>query len=102
MKTRCLAAAALVAGTSRAQMPLFAARCPSGITAGCDTKGQVDVNGQVAKLVDRPDGQITAPSAGGCVDITPRGSEAPIVTATAKDQSVGRCAIVSFMPPHKR
>ncbi len=84
MKKLFLAASVLLAaGTAWAEMPLFAAKCPSGITADSNTKGQVYVNGKVAKLIKRPDGQITAQSAGVYVDITPQGSEPPIVTSTA-------------------
>lgn len=92
-------AAALVAGTASAQVPLFAAKCPSGITADSNTSGQVYVNGKVAKLIKRPDGQITAQSAGVYVDITPQGNEPPRVTSTAKDKSFGECEIVSFKAP---
>ncbi len=100
MKTLLFAAAAtLVAGSAWAQVPLFAAKCPSGITADSNAKGQVYVNGKVAKLIKRPDGQITAQSAGVYVDITPRGSEPPRVTSTARDKSVGECEILSFKAP---
>jgi heat shock protein HslJ len=93
------AAAVLVAGSAAAQLPLFAAKCPSGITADSNTKGQVYVNGKVAKLIKRPDGQITAQSAGIYIDITPRGSEPPRVTYTARDKSNGVCEIVSLEAP---
>jgi hypothetical protein len=100
MKKPFLAVAALLAaGAASAQVPLFAAKCPSGITADSNTKGQVYVNGKVAKLINRPDGQITAQSAGVYVDITPRGSEPPRVTSTAKDKSFGECEILSFKAP---
>ena len=89
-------AAVLVTGTAAAEVPLFAARCPSGITADSNTTGQVCVNGKVAKLTKRPDGQVTAQSAEVYVDITPQGSQPPRVTATAKDKSVGQCEILSF------
>jgi len=92
-------AATLVAGTASASVPLFAAKCPTGITADSNTKGQVYVNGKVAKLINRPDGQITAQSGGVYVDITPRGSEPPLVTYTGKDKSTGVCEILSFAPP---
>lgn len=91
--------ATLMAGTASAEVPLFAARCPSGITADSNSKGQVYVNGKVAKLVKRPDGQITAQSAGVYVDITPRGSEPPRVTSTARDKTFGECEILSFKAP---
>lgn len=93
------AAALLVAGTASAQVPLFAAKCPTGITADSNTKGQVYVNGKVAKLIKRPAGQITAQSAGVYVDITPQGSEPPLVTYTAKNKSTGACEILSFKAP---
>ncbi|MBN8508999.1 MAG: hypothetical protein J0L57_10340 [Burkholderiales bacterium] len=100
MKIPFLAVAALLAaGAASAQVPLFAAKCPSGITADSNTQGQVYVNGKVAKLIKRPDGQITAQSAGVYVDITPRGSEPPRVTSTAKDKSFGECEILSFKAP---
>jgi len=94
------AAAVLVAGAASAQVPLFAAKCPSGITADSNTKGQVYVNGKVAKLIKRPDGQITAQSGGVYVDITPRGNEPPRVTSTARDKSFGECEILSFKAPN--
>jgi hypothetical protein len=92
-------AATLLACTASAEVPLFAARCPSGITADSDAKGQVYVNGKVAKLTRRPDGQITAQSAGVYVDITPRGSQPPRVTSTAKNKTFGECEILSFKAP---
>jgi hypothetical protein len=91
--------ATLLAGTASAEVPLFAARCPSGITADSNTKGQVYVNGKVAKLIKRPNGQITAQSAGVYVDITPRGSQPPRVTATARDKTFGECEVLSFKAP---
>lgn len=100
MKKLCVAVVAvLVSGTAWAQVPVFAARCPTGITADSDAKGQVRVNGKVAKLIKRPDGQITAQSGGVYVDITPRGSEPPLVTYTARDKSTGTCEILGFAPP---
>jgi len=93
------AAAVLAAGAASAQVPLFAAKCPSGITADSNTKGQVYVNGKVAKLIKRPDGQITAQSGGVYVDITPRGNEPPRVTSTARDKTFGECEILSFKAP---
>jgi hypothetical protein len=91
--------ATLVVGTVSADVPLFAAKCPSGITADSNAKGQVYVNGKVAKLIKRPDGQITAQSAGVYVDITPQGSQPPRVTSTARDKTVGECEILSFKAP---
>ena len=92
-------AATLVAGTASASVPLFAAKCGQGITADSNAKGQVYVNGKVAKLINRPDGQITAQSGGVYVDITPRGNEPPLVTYTAKNKSTGTCEILGFAPP---
>jgi hypothetical protein len=91
-----LVAAALMAGTASAEVPLFAARCGSGITADSNAKGQVYVKGKVARLTKRPDGQITAQSAGIYIDITPRGDQPPTVTASAKGKSLGECEILSF------
>jgi len=91
--------ATLMASTASAQVPLFAAKCGSGITADSNPRGQVYVNGKVAKIIKRPDGQITAQSAGIFVDITPRGSQPPRITATAKGKSVGECEILSFKAP---
>jgi hypothetical protein len=89
----------LMAGTASAQAPLFAAKCASGITADSNAKGQVYVNGKVAKLIKRPDGQITAQSAGIYIDITPRGEQPPKITATARGKFTGECEIVSFKAP---
>ena len=89
-------AATFMAGTASAQVPLFAAKCGSGITADSNAKGQVYVNGKVAKLIKRPDGQITAQSAGIYVDITPQGDQPPRITATAKGKALGACEILSF------
>jgi hypothetical protein len=91
--------ATLVAGTASAEMPLFAAKCGPSLNVDSNSKGQVRVNGKIAQLVKRPDGQITAQSAGAYVDITPQGAEAPLVTYTAKDKSNGRCEILSFKAP---
>jgi len=91
--------AIVMAGTASADVPLFAAKCPSGITADSNTKGQVYINGKVAKLIKRPNGQITAQFAGVYVDITPQGSQPPRVTSTAKDKTVGECEILSSKAP---
>lgn len=100
MKTLLIAVAAtLVAGTASASVPLFAAKCGQGITADSNAKGQVRVNGKLAKLINRPDGQITAQSGGVYVDITPQGDQPPRVTYTAKDKSIGTCEILSFAAP---
>jgi len=93
------AAAAFVTGSAWAELPLFAAKCGPSINADSNTKGQVYVNGKVAKLIKRPDGQVTAQSAGIYVDITPQGSEPPKITYTAKDKSTGSCEILSFKAP---
>lgn len=100
MKRFALAVVAILfAGTASADMPLFAAKCGANITADSNAKGQVYVNGKVAKLIRRPDGQITAQSAGIYVDITPQGSQPPRITYTAKDKSIGTCEILSFAAP---
>jgi hypothetical protein len=92
-------AATLVAGTASASVPLFAAKCPTGITVDSNTNGQVYVNGKVAKLTPRPGGQVTAQSAGIYIDITPQGSEPPLVSYTAPNKANGMCKVVSFKPP---
>jgi hypothetical protein len=92
-------AATLMAGTAGAAVPVFVAKCGTGINVDSDDKGRVRVNGKVAKLINRPDGQITAQSGGVYVDITPQGSEPPRVTYTGKDKSVGTCDILGFAPP---
>ncbi len=92
-------AATLVAATASASVPLFAAKCPTGITADSNAKGQVYVNGKVAKLIKRPDGQITAQSGGVYVDITPQGNQPPVVHYTARDKTNGFCEVVSFKAP---
>jgi hypothetical protein len=91
--------ATFVAGTANAAMPLFAAKCSTNINVDSNAKGQVYVNGKVAQLIKRPDGQITAKSAGIYIDITPQGNEPPRVTYTAKDKSFGTCEILSFAAP---
>ena len=72
--------ALLGAGAASAAVPIFAAKGLDGVTDAYDSKGQVYVNGKVAKLIHRPDGQITAQSAGVYVDITPQGSQPPLST----------------------
>lgn len=93
------AVAALVTGTANAEVPLFAAQCGDGITADSNAKGQVYINGKVAKITKRPDGQISANSQGVWVDITPQGGSAPQITYTAKDKSTGACEVLSFKAP---
>jgi hypothetical protein len=89
----------LIAGTAGADVPLFAANCGTNINVDSGSQGQVYVNGKVAKLINRPNGQITAQSAGIYIDITPQGSQPPRITYTAKDKSVGECEILSFKAP---
>jgi hypothetical protein len=94
-------ASTLLADTASASVPLFAVKCPNGITADTNIKGQVYVNGKVAKLINRPDGQVKAQSGGVYVDIIPQGNQPPRVTATGKDKSFAECAIVSFKAPDR-
>lgn len=94
-----MAGTTLSAGNANANVPLFAAKCGQGITADSNANGQVRVNGKVAKLINRPDGQITAQSGGVFVDITPRGSMPPLITYTATNKSTGTCEILSFAAP---
>ena len=89
-------AVTLMAGTARAEMPLFAAKCGPGLNVDSNRAGQVYVNGKAAKLIKRPDGQITARSGGVWIDITPQGDQPPRVTFTAKDKTTGVCEILSF------
>lgn len=93
------AVAAFVTGAASAEVPLFAAKCGAGITTDSNSKGRVYINGKVARVTKRPDGQISANSAGVWVDITPQGGSAPRITYTAKDKSTGECEIVSFKAP---
>lgn len=100
MKRLLLAVAAtLAAGTADAGVPLFAAKCAPGLNVDTNTADQVYVNGKVAKVIKRPDGQISANSGGVWIDITPQGDQAPRVTYTARDKSVGQCQILSFKAP---
>jgi hypothetical protein len=100
MKKMALAAAlALSAGAASAALPIFAAKCPTGITADSDERGRVYVNGKISKLTQRPGGQVTAQSAGVYIDITPQGNEPPIVSYTAKNKANGMCEVVSFQAP---
>jgi len=92
-------AATLVAGTASAELPLFAAKCPTGLTTDSDRNGRVYINGKSAKVIKRPDGQISANSHGVWIDITPRGNQEPRITYTAKDKSIGECEVVSFKAP---
>lgn len=100
MKRVLLGAAIVFAtGAANAELPLFAAKCGAGLNVDTSTEGQVYVNGKVASLINRPDGQITARSGGAYIDITPQGGEPPRVTFTAKDKSTGVCEILSFKAP---
>lgn len=92
-------AAATAATSAYAALPLFAAKCGPNLNVDTSTKGQIYMNGKVAKVIKRPDGQITGNSAGAYVDITPRGNEEPMVTYTARDKSNGVCEILSFKAP---
>ena len=92
-------AASLLAGTASAGVPLFAAKCGADLNVDTNTQGQVYMNGKVAKVIKRPDGQISANSHGMWVDITPQGQQPPRVTYTGKDKSVGDCEILSFKAP---
>jgi hypothetical protein len=91
--------AMLASGAAGAAVPLFAAKCPNGVTADSNTNGQIYVNGKVARVINRPDGQVTAQSAGVYVDITPRGDQPPRITSTGRDKTVVECEIVSFKAP---
>ena len=100
MKRLLLAVAAmLVAGTASAGVPLFAAKCGPDLNVDTNTAGQVYMNGKVAKVIKRPDGQISANSHGMWVDITPQGDQPPRITYTAKDKTIGHCEILSFKAP---
>jgi len=94
-----LPAAALSATAASAAMPVFAAKCGTSLNVDTNPKGQVRMNGKVAKTIKRPDGQISANAAGAWVDITPQGTEPPHVTYTAKDKTTGTCEILGFAAP---
>ncbi len=89
----------LASGAAGAAVPIFAAKCPNGLSADSDTKGRIYVNGKLAKVIQRPDGQVTAQSAGVYVDITPRGDQPPRITSTGRDKMVVECEVVSFREP---
>ena len=91
-----IVAATLVAGAAGADVPLFAAKCAAGLNVDTNAAGQVYINGKLAKVISRPDGQVSANSEGVWVDITPQGYQPPRVTYTARDKSVGECEILSF------
>lgn len=92
-------AAALAATSVHAAMPVFSAKCGAGLNVDTNPKGQVRMNGKLAKTTKRPDGQISANAAGAWVDINPRGDQPPHVTYTAKDKSTGTCEILGFAAP---
>ena len=91
-----LAVAMMVSGLVHADVPLFAAKCKRDLQVDSDKKGKVYVNGKVAKLIKRPDGQITARKGKTWIDITPNANQPPYVTYTAKDKTTGECEILSF------
>ena len=91
--------ALLACGAAGAAVPIFAAKCPNGLTADSDEQGRIYVSGKLAKVIHRPDGQVTAQSAGVYVDITPRGSQPPRVTSTGRDKTVVECEVVGFKAP---
>jgi heat shock protein HslJ len=91
-----LAAVLLAAATAHAAVPPFTADCAPGLQVRADAQGTVRINGRVARLIPRPDGQTTALAGGIYIDITPRGSAPPYVSYTARDKSIGRCEIVAF------
>jgi hypothetical protein len=91
--------ALLASGAASASVPIFAAKCPNGLTADSDAKGRIYVSGKLAKVIKRPDGQVTAQSAGVYIDITPRGDQPPRITYTARDKTVGECEVVAFKAP---
>ncbi len=90
--------ATFLAGTVNADVPLFAAKCKSNLNVDSDTKDHVYVNGKVSKIINRPDGQITARSGKVWIDITPKGDQPPFITYTDEDKNVGVCEILSFKP----
>lgn len=83
----------LASGAAGASLPIFAAKCPNGLTANSSGNGHVVVNGSPATLTQRPDGKITAQSGGIYIDITPRSGQPPRVTYIARDQSSGECEV---------
>jgi len=91
-----LLAATLVTGSAMADVPRFAASCGNGLKVDTFETGQLRINGEDAKVIKRPDGQISANYRGAWVDITPRGGQPPSVTYTASDRTVGECQVVSF------
>jgi hypothetical protein len=91
--------ALLASGAAGAAVPLFAAKCPNGLTTDSNTRGQIYVNGKLAKVTKNPYGQVTAQSAGVYVDITPRGDQPPRITSTGRDKTFVVCEVVSFKAP---
>jgi hypothetical protein len=92
-------ATCLAFGSADAALPVFAAKCGAGLNVDTNPKGEVHISGRLAKTTKRPDGQISANADGAWVDITPRGSEPPRVTYTAKDRSTGTCDILGLAAP---
>jgi hypothetical protein len=91
--------ALLASGAASAAVPIFAAKCPNGVTADSNAKGQIYVSGKLAKVTEAPNGQFTALSAGVYVDITPRGSQPPRITSTGRDKTFVECEVVAFKAP---
>jgi heat shock protein HslJ len=91
-----LAVAMALAVEANAAVPPFAAECGPDLNVQADARGAVRINGKVARLIPRPDGQTTAVGGGVYIDITPQGREPARVTYTARDKSVGTCEVVSF------
>ncbi|MCM8613007.1 MAG: hypothetical protein NFW15_14225 [Candidatus Accumulibacter sp.] len=54
-------------------MPVFSAKCGAAFNVDTNPKGQVRMNGKLAQVINRPDGQISAKSDGASVDINPKG-----------------------------
>jgi len=89
----------LSTGVAAGDFPVFAARCTSELSVDTNPEGVVYMNGKPGKVIHRPDGQISANSAGNWVDITPQGAMEPRVTYTDRNKNVGTCEILSFAPP---
>jgi hypothetical protein len=47
--------ALLASGATNAAVPIFAAKCPNGLTADPNAKGRIYVSGKL-QVIDRPDG----------------------------------------------
>jgi hypothetical protein len=85
-----------------ATVPPFAADCARGVSVRADTRGDVWINEQPARLLSRPGGQTTAVADGIFIDITPQAGPLPLVTYTARDQSTGTCLVSALRPPASR